>query len=359
MSDTVGIRLDLQRQPFNEVPVDDVDGLRAHLRTQLEGRHGLFDRVLGAARFFGDGFQEMLLLDDLVEVGQEALLARAVVEIGGRDGIARTFREGEVLVRSDAGGLRRAAGLMELTADGDGAPRWWLAWRLIGTGPDGAGQWLGDWETLSGSGEELERLPEGFDEWVDVGSAEVQELVKREERPGPPPQMTGGLAPFSGPAPRDLLHAAQLLAPECIPQVLATGVAATHVFVLSAERIDSYRYEAPPVSQLDMIRNLVARTEEPVLAVAVANLTALNTPEGVRRGLGLVVEHDRQRMLLFSDLRNGPDGKLQVSTNATGVPQGDVGDDTAWIGMPPSQTIELALDWMQAPGGLPVTIGDA
>lgn len=358
MSDSVGLRIDLQRHPFHEVPVDDVGGLRAHVQEQMEGRHVLFDKVPSCARFFGDGLEEILLLDGLVEVGHEALLVRLLLGVGERDGIVRLFREGEVLVRSDAGGLRRAVGVLELTPQGDGPPRWWLTWRLIGTGADGIGQWIGGWETVEGGPDDLAQVPEGFDEWVDVGTAKLEQMTLGEEQ-ARPQSMTGGLCAYTGPAPVDLEHAARILAPQSIPEVIRGGMAATHVFVLSEGQLETYRFETSPLSQLDTIRNLVGRADGTVHAVAVANLTALRTDDGVRRGLGLVVEHDRKRLLLFSNLQPGPDGKPELASQAQGYPQGAVEEADAWIGVPPSETIEFGLDWMQAPGGIPVPIGDA
>ncbi|GEM_PF-2569505 len=358
MSDTRGIRLDLQRHAFHDAPLEPITTLREHLREQLEARHVFQGRSAGAARFFGDGYVEVLPLAGVVDVGEESMLARIVVELGGREGILRTFRDGEALVRAPDGGLRRALGLLELTRTDDGE-RWWLAWRTVGTGPEGAGQWHGEWNYAEGGTDDQEGLPEGFDEWVDTGTSEVKSMEMSKVEPKAT-SMTGGLTSYSGSAPTDLVDAARILAPQALPEVVRGGVEGLHVFVLSEATLETYcLLTPPPVSRPDLVRALVARAAGHVLAVAVAQPTALDTPEGQKRGIGLLVEHERSRGLLFTEVRSGPDGGVQIAQSGKFIPQGEIDDEAAWIGVAPEQTIDLGVEWTHFPGGVSVEPGEA
>ncbi len=349
-SDSIGIEIQMQRHPFTDVDIGDVDGLREHLREQLQGRHVFMGRAVGAARFFGDGAVELLELDGLTEPGQEAILVQLVVSLGRRDGIVRTFRDGEALVPSEGGGLRRAIGLLELMDGGEGGLRWWLTWRHAGASADGVGQALGDWTTLEGGPEDISRLPEGFDEWVDVRTARLGELRMGPETPNQP-RMSGGLCAYSGPPPKDAMDAVRILAPQVFPEVMKTGFAHIHVFVLAEATYEVYSMPPPPPIALpDLVRCLVGRADGVVYAAAVALPTALNTPDGQRRGVGLTVEHDGERLLLFHDLVAGEGGRPLLSREGTLAPQGPVPEGEGWIGVPPTQEIDLTVALMELPG---------
>jgi len=183
------LRINLQRQPTEGIPVHDEDGARrwvvGHVETQL--LHG--GRVASRLIYLGDGWMETVDLEQMDTLGREETVARMFVALGlQRPNVLRRYRVGEVLLRDD-GRLRRAAAILEHTPEsgasesrgneGDVEGSWWSAHRFVGQATDGHGSLHGEsWEVSQGT--DIAPLAEPIREWLDVGSAELQRLEQSE-----------------------------------------------------------------------------------------------------------------------------------------------------------------------------------
>lgn len=167
MSDEHEFHLEGDRRPLYG-DVRDIAALRGWAKTNADNEVALTGRLRSAFAYVMEGASEHLPIDKAEDIGKEAVVAALFRDLARRDGVVRAFRQGERHVEVDGRG-RRAAAIIEVDLT-DG--RWWLAWRLFGTGEASVGVFHGEWQEREGA--TLDELDEPFREWIDAGTATTE-----------------------------------------------------------------------------------------------------------------------------------------------------------------------------------------
>lgn len=344
-------RIDLKRSPVEGVDPADTARTRLWLRDQITSRHLHGGRLRPRLVYLGDGFVEEADIERLAEIGNEETLARLFVAVGQREGVRRRFRVGDGMVRDDEGHLRRAVAVLEHMPDADRASAgregavggsWWLTYRLAGQGRDGHGNLLGtDWIEMEGDG--IDALPEGFQEWLDVGRAELASLEER-AKPTPPEALDiqAGFVDLIRPLPTDAKAAAAVIGGIMREELLSQGLGCLLVFAATESTLE--RWEARgtlPCTLDDLIRSVATRNRD-IVAVGHVAPAAFDINGQSRRGFYVDVEcGGRRGRWLLPVLQAGD----PVPQGFVGM-EGDLGApaaDAAWLGVVPKVGLDFAM----------------
>lgn len=182
---TERVELKLQRSPLRNIDLDDQEATWERVR-RLVGEHiAVKVAVPPELLFYSTPFLERINLEGVVELGQEAALARFLFDMHlDRPQLRRRFRVGEVIWPQEGGRGRRAAAILELT-DHESAS-WTLEYAFFGQVEQGPGRILGTWSRLEGAG--VEELPVPLREWLDFGKLKESRIA---DETLTPPDLSG------------------------------------------------------------------------------------------------------------------------------------------------------------------------
>lgn len=333
MADAQRMQLQLHRTQIDVVPVDDLEQTRAWVlghvlaRSVLTGGH-----VQGMLLFLHSGVIEQAELP-AIELGQEAVWARAFLELRSRPGVRHGFRVGEVLLRSE-GGARRAAAVVSFEPvpgrNGDvEVGRWWRAFHLIGQGGDRFGATFGGWEIAEGEG--LDTVDEVVREWIDPENIGIGGLHFDAGAPTPSRPIEVGVRRLESALPEDPMA--------CLPLVLrAIGDDMLHgrptpVVVLAARGAELFTYALrgdPPVPLEDLIRSVADRHDAELAGLVLPTVLAIDG--GHRPGAALAIERNGARVQAVGR-RLPPDAAVQEAEFHV-VPASRFGH-RPWVGQGP------------------------
>jgi hypothetical protein len=339
-------QLKLHRKPVHGLDLSDEEGVREHLLSELAHEVASTAAVRPLLIFLTAAHRETLDLGPAsTDVEKETVLVATFQKLGQREGVARSFRQGELRLAGADGRLRRAACLLEWL----GGEGWWLATRFFGTGQAGVGVQHGDWQRSQGSG--LEALNEAVRAWLDVGSAELERLQQTETiAPAPKPDFQMAFMQFKAPMPEDLPALAQWLCGPVDRQLLVRGLDCLRVLLARKDGGECWEIRGElPCAPDDLVRALAAMGSAPD-AAALVGLTTVEMPDGVtRRAVAAVVERGGRRItrLLPLDL---PDGGQPRAFPPLYLPEQDVPNGEGWIGVPTTVSLNLSPEmWGAAP----------
>ncbi len=287
-------------------------------------------RLRPALVFAREGSCEQLSLEKAEEIGNERLIAALFMDLARREGVVRAFRQGERRVEVDGRG-RRALGVLEYEVE---SGKWWLAFRLIGTGEASVGVFHGEWKESEGEG--LEALDEDFREWLDAGTATIE--TRREELTASAGEdIRCATAPW-GELPPDVLSVAIHLAQTFFPELLQQPLNYLLVLVYRPGSLDRWELRGKlslPID--DMIRGIAAQGPTEAVALVTPNVVELG---GVnQRCYRLLVErggHVGELILPLSTKDGALQGGEMKYRDAGPVPAGGM-----WIGVKPEREVNL------------------
>ncbi len=319
----------IAREPSDAPSLAEESELRRYMVEAVTRAFLENSRLASACRGFGDGFVDVVLLDGLVRVGEEAFLAAVFRGLSDRPGVARRFREGELVYEAD-GELRRAIGVVEHLDDDS----WWLSWA-----PAPAGEPLGAWVESTGFG--VWTLPPAFRAWLDQGhviagpmTTEPAVEAEAEVRMYPLHLSPGVRVPL----------AATILAEwlgRRFDHIVARGEA-SGVQVISIRGAEIARWEIVgqlPLSLDDLVRGIGARTAAEALAVMSVVSTEI---DGVPcRAVALLVERDGRRAERLAPIEaaaSASDEAPRRTGDRSWVRDlGEVGAPAGWLGVAPGE----------------------
>ncbi len=281
-------------------------------------------------------------------LGKEAVVAVSFAQFATRDGVLRAFRTGECL-RDTGDGHRRALLLVEWFP---GTDRWWLAWRLMGTGEAGVGVFHGDWQHAEGDGlEALGELDESFREWLDTGEAAVASM-HFDEQPTPSEGMIeGGLLSFTGPLPVGGNDVAIFMARSFHLEEVSRPLGHFIVFILREGALERYDIKEKTSAELDpLIRALAATQSEPPHAIALVHPATAELADGKHRAIVFMVETAGRRGTMIW-VQRVVENRL-VPKESMYRDQGEVPTGKGWIGVAPEGVEVLA---RPLPGQTPIS----
>lgn len=317
----------IARQRFSGPSPEDEVGLRRFICEDVAEAFGASGRLPGLCRGFGEGFVDVVPIDGLVRVGEEAFLAALFRSLDERPAVTRRFREGEVVYEAD-GALHRAVGVLEHRED----DAWWLAWARVEPGDS-----LGAWRELEGVG--VWTLPPAFRPWLDQAhvragpmTTEPTDVADAEIRMYPVHLSSNVTIPV---APTMLAEWLGRRFDAVVGRGEASGM---QILTLRGQEIARWEVIGQlPLSLDDLARALAERTR----AEAVAVLTVVSTEiEGVPcRAVALVVERDGSRAQRLApiepDARASDQPILRTGDRSWVRDLGAVSPGAGWIGVPP------------------------
>lgn len=312
--------------------VRDVPALRAWARTNAENEVAMTGRLRPALVYTMEAAFEHMPLDKAEDIGNERLIAALFLNLARRDGILRAFRQGERRVEADGRGRRAAAILEYDLADG----RWWLAWRLVGTGEASVGVFHGDW--IEREGTTLDELDEPFREWLDAGTATI-ETKGQSVTPGPGEDIRCATTPWPL-LPPDPAGVGVQIAQAFIPEFLQRHLDYLLVFVCRDGCLDRWDLRGKLSLPLDdLIRGIAAQA--PAEAIALLSPAVIEIDGVTRRCYRLLVERAGRigQLVLPLDIK---DGKIQGGEMKF-RDEGPVPPGGHWIGVAPAREMNLTV----------------
>jgi hypothetical protein len=349
-------RIDIQRSPVEGVDPANSAGCRFWIRQQVAIRHLHAGGVRPRFVYLRDGWLEEVDLTKLLEVGREETLARAFVAIGQREGISRRFRVGEALVRDADGRMRRAVGALEHVprlsgeAAGSGAKEgavegsWWLTYRFAGSERDGHGALHSDgWTDLEG--DDVDGIPEGFREWLDVGRAELESMEQREraEPAGAGPDVRVAIANLLRPLPEEPKLIAGVIGGIVRDELRAQGMTCLLVFAITGHTLERWEVRGNlPCTQDDFMRSIASR-DEGIVAIGHVGLANFEINGQPRRGFFCEIERGGRRgRWLLPMLQEGD--PLPQDTPGMEADLGALADDAeGWLGVAPKVSMDFSV----------------
>lgn len=346
-------RIDIKRSPVEGIVPTNTAGCRAWVREQIAARHlhggGLRPRFI----YLGDGWIEEVDLTRLIEIGREEMLARTFVAIGQREGIVRRFRVGEALLRDEEGRMRRAVGAFEHVPrlsdeaaasdakEGTIGGSWWLAYRFAGQERDGHGALHGDgW--VEAEGDEVEAIPEGFREWLDVGRAELESLDQREKPKAPDGlQVRAAIADLRQPLPEEPKQIAAIVGNIIREELRAQGLTSMLVFAVTATTLERWEVRGTLPCSLDDLMRSIAVRDDRVVAIGHVGLAAFDINGQPRRGFFCDIERTGRRGRWMLPVLQAGDA-LPRDLQGLESDLGEVDAETAWLGVQPKVSMDFS-----------------
>jgi hypothetical protein len=321
----------LQRAPTFDLDLNDFPGLRASILDQTSDLFSISGHLVGELLFFAPDQLFTGQIEGIAEPGQESILA-LILHKQGEDTVKRRFRRGEIAIPTEDG-RRRAVALLELLPDN----RWWVAWRLVGTGQLEVGVWHGEWQYSEGQG--IETLLEPLQEWIDMEKAELVSMEQTEFQHGGGDDIRMAIAEAKGTLPDDPRAIAQFIGKLLDKELLAKGLNYLLIFAFRPNMMERWEVRGQLSCPMeDLIRAIAAFGEE-AQAVAVVHPAVVDLQDGVRyRCFTTVVEHKGQlghRLLPFT-MENGQPTPLKDLYQLHPIPEGG-----QWLGVPPAGTVTL------------------
>lgn len=331
MSDEHQLHLEGDRRPIYG-DVRDTSALRAWMRTNADNEVALTGRLRSAFVYVMDGLSEHMPVGKAEDLGKETILAALFRDLAARDGMVRAFRQGERRVEVDGRG-RRAAAIVELDL---ATGRWWLAWRLFGTGEASVGVFHGEWQEQEGAS--LEELDEPFREWLDAGTATI-EMKGQSVTPGSTQDIRCATIPWP-PLPPDAAGVGVQIAQAFFPEFLRKPL--DHLIVFACREGALERWELRGKLSLptdDLIRGIAAQGSAEAMAFLTPSVIQLG---GVtRRCYRMLVERSGRlaQLVLPLDIKDGKvqGGELKYRDEGPVPPGGH------WIGVAPEREVNLTV----------------
>ncbi len=333
------LRVQIQRHKDPAIDPSDVEKIREGLLDDLSGSVALTGAAPALFFYYSPGVAELMQLGHAAkDPEQEGVLAAALHQFGGREGVQRAFRQGEALLPDEGGRLRRAACLLEVL-EGE---RWWLAWRFFGQGEGGVGVQYGDW--LRDRGEGWSELPEALRGWVDPGRLELKDFQHEETPTAPPmPDIQTAMGPWPYGLPESLAETAEVIGRLLDQEVQRQGLDALVVMIVRGEMIERWEIRGQLPCELDDMVRAFAGTGEPPEAVALLHPCTVKMPDGkVLRAVAAAVERGGRLATRLLPLSFPPEkGGLPVALAPMIVEQRERDPGACWIGVAPTAEINL------------------
>ena len=193
-------------------------------------------------------------------------------------------------------------------------------------------------------GEDVEAIPEGFREWLDVGRAELESLEQREQpRAADMPQVRSAIAQLRQPLPEEPAKMAAVVGAMIREELRATGLTCTLVFAATDTTLE--RWEAHgklPCTVDDFMRSIAAR-DEAIVAIGHVGLVSFEINGQSRRGFFCDIERAGRRGRWMLPVMQEGDPLPQ---DVPGLEQelGELADaEAAWLGVAPKVGIDFSL----------------
>lgn len=340
------ISFTMEREPFAGTDVHDAAAMQALVQAFAELQFHLRGQLPPVLRCYGAAFVELVSLDKIVDLGEEAQLAAVFRSLAERPGVVRRFREGDLVFRVDDTS-RRAIGVLEHL----GGERWWVTWRMVGVGRGEIGVMLGEWTEAAGEG--LEGLPEPFQEWFDIGTVELGPL-----KSGPlnPTADDVRMYPLELPAEFQLWPNAEAFADalgrSMEPEVLSKGIGCLLFFSYRGREGCRWEFHTKvPVGPDDVARGIARQVKPDALACCWLGIAKV---DGVDHRAFFVLTQigDRQaRRITAIDLQPGRPPVMKLALMHVREKVGANG----WFGVEAADGFEM---FMLGPRGLPQAEGE-
>lgn len=353
------LQVDLRRTPTEGVPVHDEQDTRAwmvaHVETLLLHAGQMPSRLL----YVGEDWMESVELKSLMEAGREETIARMFVALGQqRPGVLRRYRVGEALVRDEAGRMRRALGVLEHVPSGPGSAEgagnegaveggWWLAHRFAGQDATGRGILRGDAWTFD-AGDNVQDLPDGFREWLDVGRAELESIAQTEKpqrRNGP--DIRTAFAELRAPLPEEPQRIAGAIGSIIKDELLERGLQCHLLFAASSTTMERWEVRGELPCSIDDLLRSVGQRDASLVALGHVGLATVHLNGEARRAFYCEVERGGSRGRWFLPVVQAgdplPAGHPGIETAMGPVPKGE----KPWLGAEPGVTINFEVLGME------------
>lgn len=322
--------------------VHNVPAIRAWARKNADNEVAMTGRLRSAFVYVLEAHSDHMPMAQHEDLGKEPLLAALFLELARREGVVRAFREGERFVEVE-GRSRRAAVVLEWSvAEG----RWWLAWRLFGTGEASVGVFHSDWQEREGA--TLDELEEPFREWLDAGTATTetrgQAVLENQDE-----DVRCATFPWS-PLPPDAAGVGVQIAQAFFPEFLQRPLTFLILFACREGSLERWEIRGKVSFTIDDLARAIA-AQAPTEAMAVLVPSVIEMGGVTRRCYRMLVERAGRmgEFVLPLEFKEGAVGGGQLKYRDAGaVPPGG-----QWIGVAPEREVHLkitgALDGREIP----------